>query len=235
VGKNKLARWVEMRTFHNVIQPETEDVFLKDHLLKGNWKKEFFKNDNPIILELGCGKGEYTVGLAKRFPFYNFIGIDIKGARMWRGAKTASQNNLSNVAFLRTRIEFINSFFAGDEVDEMWITFPDPHPKRRNSEKRLTSPLFLNSYRMFFINKGIIHLKTDNSELFHYTCDLIKHNNLEIIISTNDLYSGDIKNDMLTIKTHYENLFLKDGLKICYLSFKLDKNKIIEDARTKKH
>jgi len=126
VGKNKLARWTELGSYDNVIQPEIEDISGKDHPIKGRWNQELFKNENPIVLELGCGKGEYTVGLANNFPDNNFIGIDIKGARMWRGAKTANEQKLPNVAFLRTRIEFINSFFSEDEVDEIWITFPDP-------------------------------------------------------------------------------------------------------------
>lgn len=252
MGKNKLARWTEFGEFNNVIQPETGEVFAKDHPVKGNWKKEIFKNENPIILELGCGKGEYTIGLATRFPDKNHIGIDIKGARMWRGAKTANEQKLPNVAFLRTRIEFISSFFTADEVDEIWITFPDPHPGGRNSNKRLTSPGFLNRYRLFLKNKGLIHLKTDNIELFEFTKTVVGNNNLEMIFSTNDLYPGSIEiepfpsqkktttedsglnknisDDILSIRTHYEKIFLNKGLKINYLTFSLDKEKIIEDA-----
>jgi tRNA (guanine-N7-)-methyltransferase len=233
VGKNKLARWTELGSYDNVIQPLIGDVSKKDHPLKGKWKKEMFRNDNPVILELGCGKGEYTVGLATRFPENNYIGIDIKGARMWRGAKTANDQKLKNVAFLRTRIEFINSFFSSDEVDEIWVTFPDPHPGARNSNKRLTSPWFLNSYRQFLKNNGLIHLKTDNSELFNYTCTVVSHNNLKMTISTNDLYSENLSDDILSIRTHYEKLFLNKGLKINYLSFRLGKEKIIEDASQK--
>jgi tRNA (guanine-N7-)-methyltransferase len=229
VGKNKLARWNELGSYDNVIQPEIGEVAGKDHPIKGNWNQKLFKNDNPIVLELGCGKGEYTVGLAKSYPGYNFIGIDIKGARMWRGAKTANEQNMRNVAFLRTRIEFINSFFRTDEVDEIWITFPDPHPGGRNSNKRLTSPWFLNSYRKFLKNKGLIHLKTDNTELYNFTIKVLSHNNLETIISTNDLYS-EKPDDILSITTHYEKLFLNAGLKINYVSFRLEKEKIIENA-----
>jgi len=229
VGKNKLARWTELGTYHNVIQPEIDDVSGKDHPIKGRWNKDLFKNNNPLILELGCGKGEYTVGLATNFPQYNYVGIDIKGARMWRGAKTANELGLPNVAFLRTRIEFINSFFTENEVDEIWITFPDPHPGRRNSNKRLTSPWFLNSYRQFLKDKGLIHLKTDNTELYDFTKKVISHNDLETICTTNDLYSEKI-DDILAIKTHYEKIFLVNGLKINYLSFRLDKEKIILDA-----
>ena len=229
MGKNKLARWTELGSYDNVIQPEIEDVSGKDHPIKGRWNQDLFKNGNPITIELGCGKGEYTVGLANNFPQNNFIGIDIKGARMWRGAKTANEQKLPNVAFLRTRIEFINSFFSSDEVDEIWITFPDPHPGGRNSNKRLTSPWFLNSYRLFLKDKGLIHLKTDNKELYDFTCKVLSHNNVETIISTNDLYTEKIDN-ILSIRTHYEKIFLDAGLKINYLSFRLDKEKIIENA-----
>lgn len=221
-----------MGSYDNVIQPEIEDVSGKDHPIKGRWNQDLFKNGNPITIELGCGKGEYTVGLANNFPQNNFIGIDIKGARMWRGAKTSNEQKLPNVAFLRTRIEFINSFFSSDEVDEIWITFPDPHPGGRNSNKRLTSPWFLNSYRLFLKDKGLIHLKTDNKELYDFTCKVLSHNNVETIISTNDLYTEKIDN-ILSIRTHYEKIFLDAGLKINYLSFRLDKEKIIENAPAK--
>jgi len=233
VGKNKLARWIELGAFDNVIQPEIGDVFAKDHPVKGRWNKDIFKNKNPVILELGCGKGEYTIGLATRFPGNNYIGIDIKGARMWCGAKTANEKKLSNVAFLRTRIEFINSIFSTDEVDEIWITFPDPHPGVRNSNKRLTSPWFLNTYRQFLKNKGLVHLKTDNIELFKYTQTVVSHNNIETVFATGDLYSENLSYDILSIKTYYEKIFLDEGLKINYLSFRLDKEKIIEDALRK--
>jgi tRNA (guanine-N7-)-methyltransferase len=249
VGKNKLARWTELGSYDNVIQPLIGDVTAKDHTIKGKWNQKLFKNTNPVVLELGCGKGEYTIGLAKAFPQNNYIGIDIKGARMWRGAKTANEQNLKNVAFLRTRIEFINSFFSEDEVDEIWITFPDPHPGRRNSNKRLTSPWFLNSYRHFLKNNGLIHLKTDNRELYDFTSKVLSDNDLETIFTTNDLYSQKIAvkqlpandsdsrysfyDEILSIRTHYEKIFLLDGLTINYLSFRLDKNKIIQDAISK--
>lgn len=233
MGKNKLARWTELKSFDNVIEPEIADVSGKDHPIKGRWNKDIFKNENPVVLELGCGKGEYSIGLATRFPDKNYIGIDIKGARMWRGAKTSNEKKLPNVAFLRTRIEFINSFFKTDEVDEIWITFPDPHPGRRNSNKRLTSPWYLNSYRQFLKNKGIIHLKTDNSELFNFTKTIASHNTLEIIFNTDDLYSESLSDEIRSIKTHYENIFLTAGLKINYITFRLDKEKIIEDVSRK--
>ncbi|HEX7493536.1 MAG TPA: tRNA (guanosine(46)-N7)-methyltransferase TrmB [Bacteroidales bacterium] len=229
MGKNKLARWTELGSYDNVIQPEISDISGKDHPVKGNWQNELFKNENPIVLELGCGKGEYTIGLANRFPDNNFIGIDIKGARLWRGAKTSNEQKLPNVAFLRTRIEFINSFFSENEVDEIWITFPDPHPGGRNSNKRLTSPRFLNSYRLFLKDKGLIHLKTDNTELYNFTKTVINYNILETVISTDDLYSHKIDN-ILSIRTHYEKIFLDAGLKINFLSFRLDKEKIIQNV-----
>jgi tRNA (guanine-N7-)-methyltransferase len=252
VGKNKLAQWNELGSFDNVIQPRTADISSNDHVIKGRWNELMFKNSNPVILELGCGKGEYSVGLATRFQGNNYIGIDIKGARMWRGAKTSNELKLSNVAFLRTRIEFIKSFFSTDEVDEIWITFPDPHPGRRNANKRLTSPSYLNNYRLFLKNRGLIHLKTDNTELFNYTKTVIENNNLDLVFSTNDLYSDLLAIDTTTsddnstshdagvdktsadeifsIKTHYEKIFLREGLKINYLSFKLDKEKTIQDV-----
>ena len=233
MAKHKLARWVELGTFRNVIQPEAGSPLGKEHHIKGKWNKEIFGNDNPVILELGCGKGEYTVGLAERFPNNNYVGIDIKGSRMWRGAKTADDKKLLNTAFLRTRIEFINSFFAEDEVDEMWITFPDPQLENRNSNKRLTCPWFLNKYRSFLKDNGIIHLKTDNPELYNYTKSLVEKNGLEIVSAMGDLYSEKPGDDILSIRTYYESIFLKERHKICYLTFRLDKNRIIEDGTAK--
>ena len=235
MGKHKLARWAELETFNNVIQPDTVNRFGNDHPVKGKWKTDIFRNENPLILELACGKGEYTIGLSERFPDNNYIGIDIKGARMWRGAKTAHEKELPNVAFLRTRIEFINSFFAEDEVDEIWITFPDPHPGIRNSNKRLTSPWFLDIYRNLLKNNGIIHLKTDNTELYNYTLMLAGYNKLEIIYATDNLYSEKLPVEILSVKTHYENIFLKEDSRISYISFRLDKNKLIEDATSQKN
>lgn len=245
MGKNKLARWTELGSFPNVIQPSIDDVVekagegeqherffagnikVKDHPVKGKWCEIIFRNQNPVILELGCGKGEYTTGLASMFPGNNYIGVDIKGARMWRGAKTSNERKLSNAAFLRTRIEFIDSFFADDEADEIWITFPDPHPGNRNANKRLTSPWYLNTYRSLLKDNGIIHLKTDNTELHNYTRKLTERNSLEVISCTNDLHAADHRDSILSIKTHYEQLFLKTGMKITYISFRLEKNKVI--------
>lgn len=230
MGKNKLARWAELKSFSNVIDPENDIRLGEDHPVKGTWGKEIFRNDNPLILELGCGKGEYTIGLSDRFQGNNYVGVDIKGARMWRGARTANERKISNTAFLRTRIEFIKSFFDTDEVDEIWLTFPDPHSEKRNSNKRLTCPWFLNNYRSFLKDNGTIHLKTDNTELYHYTKKLAERNELTIITATTDLHSEKAGDEILSIRTHYENLFLKKGLKICYLSFRLNKHRIIEDA-----
>lgn len=219
-----------METFSNVIQPGPSGSFGSSHPLKGKWNNEVFGNTNPLVLELGCGRGEYTTGLARRFTEKNFIGIDIKGARMWRGAKTAMEENLRNAVFLRTRIEFISSFFGVDEVDEIWITFPDPHPGKRNSNKRLTCPWFLNTYRNLIKDNGIIHLKTDNTELFDYTHRLISRNDLKIVRSTGDLHSDNTGDGILSIRTHYEENFLKNGLKISYLSFMLEKDRVINDG-----
>lgn len=229
MGKNKLAHWAEMRSFNNVFQPDTGKLQEEDHSLKGRWRSNIFLNNNPVVIELGCGKGEYTTGLAAMFPQNNYIGIDIKGARMWRGAKTALENKMPNAAFLRTRIEFIDRFFDENEIDEIWITFPDPHPGKRNSNKRLTCPWFLKKYRNFIKDNGIIHLKTDNIELFEYTLTLIEENNLFLINSSRDLYGDKILNEILSIKTHYESLFLKEGMKIYYLAFRFVKNSIIQD------
>jgi len=228
VGKNKLARWAELGTFTNVIQPGSGMRPGDVHPVKGKWHPDIFHNENPIIIELGCGKGEYTTGLAARFPGNNYAGIDIKGARLWRGAKKANEGSLPNCAFLRTRIEFITSFFAEDEVDEIWITFPDPHNGKRNSNKRLTCPWFLNNYRKIIKDNAIIHLKTDNSELFNYTRSVAERNKLQILSSTEDLHAEKAGDDVLSIRTHYESHFLKEGLKINYLSFKLEKDKVIE-------
>ena len=174
MGKDKLRKFRENLTFDCFIQPEFDEVFRCDHPLKGHWRSDFFHNDNPIVLELGCGKGEYTVALAERNPSRNFIGIDIKGARMWRGAKTATDRKMPNVGFLRTRIEFINGLFAEGEVDEIWITFPDPQLKSRRAKKRLTSPLFLGYYAHILSPGGWINLKTDSKHLFGYTNEVVR-------------------------------------------------------------
>lgn len=216
-----------METFDHVVQPLFEEVFKKDYKLKGNWAKDFFGNNKPLILELGCGKGEYTVGLAQQNPDANFIGVDIKGARMWRGAKTAVDDGIKNVAFLRTRIDLINSFFGEDEISEIWVTFPDPQPKK--FYKRLTSTRFLGYYQAFVKQDGLINLKTDNAELYKYTKQLVELNKLKVIIDTDDLYNSDIVNEILAIKTFYEQQFLAQGKPIHYLRFKLNKSLQLEE------
>lgn len=224
MGKDKLRKFAENLTFKNVLQPTFEEVFRKDYSLKGKWHKEYLRNNNPITLELGCGKGEYSVNLARKYPNTNFIGVDIKGARFWRGAKTALEEGILNVNFIRTRIELIDSFFAQNEVSEIWITFPDPQLKERRTNKRLTSPQFLNKYRSLLSEGGIIHLKTDSQELHEYTKAVLAHNNIIPIISTNNLYATDLVTDELSIKTHYEQLFTAQGKTITYLRFRLKKD-----------
>ncbi len=185
--------------------------------MKGKWNELFFKNNNPIVLELGCGKGEYTVGLAQLFPEKNFIGIDIKGARMWTGAKQALNEALPNVAFLRTHIELINYFFNINEVSEIWITFPDPQMNKVN--KRMTSTRFIKLYREILKDKGIIHLKTDSNFMYTYTCEMVKTNRFPVVINTNDLYHSNIADKILSIQTFYEQQWLDRGLTIKYIQF----------------
>lgn len=216
-----------MSTFSNVLQPPFDEVFNKDYFLKGRWGCDFFHNDLPITLELGCGKGEYSIGLSKLYPERNFLGIDIKGARIWKGAKAALSENLSNVAFLRTRVDFINSFFTSNEVQELWITFPDPQPKK--CQKRLTSSFFLNKYLKLLRKDGYVNLKTDNAALFHYTVKVAEHNNLKIEFSTEDLYASGYDNEILSIKTFYEKMWLEDGLPIHYIRFQLNSEKQLEE------
>jgi tRNA (guanine-N7-)-methyltransferase len=227
VGKGKLNKFQEIETFNHVIEPDVKNFVEHNHRLKGKWHAEFFKNENSIILELGCGKGEYSVGLSKLFPNKNFVGVDIKGARIWRGAKTSLEENINNIAFLRTRIELINSFFAENEVDEIWITFPDPQLKKRRTKKRLTSTIFLHNYQKILKQNSIVHLKTDSRFLFDYTNALVKLNELEIIKNTTDLYDENWIDDVLSIQTHYEKLHIDEGDTIHYISFYLDKNKTL--------
>lgn len=221
MGKDKLRRFAENETFSCMIQPDFDDIFHKDHPLKGHWGEEFFHNDNPIILELGCGKGEYTIALAERNPNANYIGIDIKGARMWRGAKTATEQKMPNVAFIRTRIEFINSFFAEGEVSEIWITFPDPQLKTRRAKKRLTSPIFLEYYAKFLKQDGWINLKTDSQHLYGYTNAVVEHFGLKCEASNSDIYGTGFADEKLSVKTAYEQMFLQRGLPITYTRFSL--------------
>ena len=220
MGKNNLAKFDEMENFENVIQVPYKKLHQENFVLKGKWDSEFFQNENPIILELGCGKGEYTVELAEKNPSCNYIGVDIKGARMYVGAKQAIAKNLKNVAFLRTNIEIINQFFAEDEIAEIWLTFPDPQMKK--TRKRLTSTFFLNLYRQFLKKEGIVHLKTDSNFQFSYTSALVHLNNFEILTETNDLYNSDVLTDTLQIKTFYEKQWLSRGITIKYIAFRLN-------------
>lgn len=221
MGKDKLRRFAENLTFERLVQPSFDEIFNKDFGTKGEWRRTFFRNDNPIVLELGCGKGEYTVALAERNPERNYIGIDIKGARMWRGAKTATENDMPNVGFIRTRIEFINSFFAEGEVDEIWITFPDPQLKTRRAKKRLTSPLFLERYARLLSDGGVINLKTDSQHLFNYTKAVIDRYGLPCEVSNADIYGSGYADEVLSVKTAYEKMFLERGLPITYTRFSL--------------
>lgn len=216
-----------MKGFDHVIEPPFEEIFRHDHSLKGRWRSDWFRNNNPIVLELGCGKGEYTVGMAVRYPEKNFIGIDIKGSRMWRGARDALQRKLDNVAFLRTRIEFTGSFFAAGEVDEIWLTFPDPQLKKKREKKRLSGPIFLNLYRHYLKDDGLVHLKTDSRELYDYSLSVVEANGLPVISSVTDLYEGLDGDQILSIRTYYEEIFLSKGIPITYLAFRLQHEKEI--------
>ena len=223
MSKGKPAKFADMETYENVFQYPYSVVEHVPFEMQGHWHEEYFHNDNPIVLELGCGKGEYTVGLAKRYPDMNFIGVDIKGARMWTGATQAVKEGLKNVAFLRTNIEIIDRFFAPDEVTEIWLTFSDPQMK--NPRKRLTSTYFMNRYRRFLIDGGLIHLKTDSNFLFTYTTYMVEKNRLPLILHTNDLYSENSENsefsEAASIQTYYEQMWIDRGLNIKYMKFHL--------------
>lgn len=221
MGKNKLAKFADMETFPHVFQftfsafRESDEAFP----LKGKWNT-FFGNDHPIVVELGCGKGEYTVALAELYPDKNFIGVDIKGSRMWTGAKKSHLAGMRNVAFIRTNIEIIHQFFDTDEVSEIWITFPDPQMKK--VRKRLTSTRFMELYQQFVPEGGTVHLKTDSNFLFQYTCEMVKANDYPVIFKNDDLYHSDFSDDkILSIKTAYEKQWLDRGLNIKYIEFRL--------------
>ena len=221
MGKGKLAKFAENETFSNLFQPLYEDVSKQGFPLKGRWGADFFQNTNPIVLELGCGKGEYTVGLSEKYPKKNFIGIDIKGARIWRGLKQTREKNLNNVAFLRTRIHNINLFFASNEVNEIWITFPDPQPKKEN--KRLTCQRFLDNYKNLLTPNGILHLKTDDTALYEYTLETIKDQKHQLLLHSDDLYrKGNPSLEVMEIQTFYEKMWLEMGKKIKYIQFQLN-------------
>lgn len=245
MGHGKLKKFQENETFACLVQPASDEVvaksdgqglILRPHSVKGNWNAEKFATPGPVVLELGCGKGEYTIDLAERNPEVNYIGVDIKGARLWRGAKYATEHSLPNVAFLRTRIEFIEAFFDTDEVSEIWLTFSDPQMKSENS--RLTSPMFLERYRHFLKKGGIVHLKTDSRFLHEYTKAVCSANGLKLLACTNDLYGTDREqvystdlasvcgrsavDALFEVRTFYERMFMSQGYKITYLSFTLD-------------
>ena len=275
MGHGKLKKFAENETFRCLLQPDASSVLaksegsrelvLRDHAIKGNWNREMFEKPQPIVLELGCGKGDYTIALARRHPEMNFIGVDIKGARLWKGAKEATEEKMGNVAFLRTRIEFIDAFFGPGEVSEIWLTFSDPQ-LRGSENARLTSPLFLQRYRRFLKPDGIVHLKTDSRFLYEYTQSVIRANNLEVLASGTDIYHDGIRtgvtlenrrfatppikdgplplmrprvatgfqesplpekdewdiDSIFEVQTFYETMFLKMGLPITYLAFRLE-------------
>ncbi|MDR0713871.1 MAG: tRNA (guanosine(46)-N7)-methyltransferase TrmB [Bacteroidales bacterium] len=225
--KNKLKRFADMATYPNVVSPPFAEIFRTDYLMKGRWKDDFFGNGHPLVLELGCGKGEYTVALARKYPEKNFIGVDIKGARMWTGATDALQSKLDNAAFLRIRIEFIRSCFASGEASEIWITFPDPQPQQSRINKRLTSVRFLELYQNILRPNGIIHLKTDSESLFEYTRRVLLHNRLPIRWCTSDLYRSALPDEILSVQTYYEKMFTAKGFSIKYLQFTLPPGQLL--------
>jgi len=220
-SKNKLKRFKENETFKNVIQPSREEILNGTFSLKGNWNT-FFGNDNPIILELGCGKGEYTIGMAKQDDSKNYIGIDIKGARFWRGAKTAIEENLANVAFLRTQIELIDQLFANNEVSEIWITFPDPQIKYKRTKHRLTNEVFLEKYKTILKKEGVVNLKTDSEFMHGYTLGLLHGKGLEVLYANHDVYKNEgSPKEVLEIQTFYEKQYLEKGKPITYIKFRI--------------
>ena len=231
MSKGKLAKFAEMETFKNVFQYPYSVVEHVPFEMKGHWREQYFHNDNPIVLELGCGKGEYTVELAKLYPDMNFIGVDIKGARMHKGAKQALEENLENAAFLRTNIEIIDRFFAEDEVQEIWLTFSDPQMK--NPRKRLTSTYFMERYRRFLVDGGIIHLKTDSNFLFTYTTYMVNGNQLPVLFRTEDLYHDERIDEetrkILSIQTYYESQWIERGLNIKYMKFRLPRTAVLQE------
>ncbi|MBZ9628307.1 tRNA (guanosine(46)-N7)-methyltransferase TrmB [Psychroflexus sp. CAK57W] len=221
-SKNKLKRFKENEVFENVVQPTRSEIVDDTYAYKGKWKQEFFKNDNPLVLELGCGKGEYTVGLAKRNPNCNFLGIDIKGARFWRGAKTALEEGMDNVGFLRTQIELVDQVFAEGEVDELWITFPDPQIKWKRTKHRMTNPDFLDKYKKILSKDGIIHLKTDSEFMHGYTLGILEGLGHDIMYAHHDIYvNHEAPEEVVGIQTFYEQQYLDKKKSITYLKFRL--------------
>lgn len=227
MSKGKLAKFADMASYPHVFEYPFSVAENVPFEMKGRWHKDFFGNDNPIILELGCGRGEYSVGLARRFPNMNFIGVDIKGARMWSGATDSLNEGLKNVAFLRTNIEIIDRFFAPGEVSEIWLTFSDPQMKK--ATKRLTSTFFMERYRRFLVDNGVIHLKTDSNFMFTYTKYMVEHNRLPLEFITDDLYHCGLADDILSIRTYYEQQWLDRGLNIKYMKFRLPQTGTLEE------
>lgn len=219
MGKNKLSKFADLATYEHVVQITYKELQAAEFRFKGKWSEAFFGNSNPIILELGCGKGEYTVKLATHFPEFNFIGIDIKGSRMWKGATQAKDLGLKNVGFLRTNIENIRMFFAAGEVAEIWLTFPDPQMKK--ARKRLTATNFIENYSQIMTPNGIIHLKSDSNFMYQYTEAMVAENQFEVIRQTDDLYNSELLDEVLSIQTFYEKQWLDRGLSIKYLAFRL--------------
>jgi tRNA (guanine-N7-)-methyltransferase len=225
MGKNKLKRFSDNESYKHVFEPAFEEIKQDGFSQKGKWA-EFFGNDNPITVELGCGKGEYTVGLAELYPNRNFVGVDLKGARLWVGATYAVKNELNNVAFVRTRVDFLSAIFDENELDQIWITFPDPQNKKRR--KRLTNPRFLMMYQKLVKDGALLNLKTDSDKLYQYTKSVVEHNNLNLHKHSSDIYNSDILNDELKIRTFYESLFLEKGDNINFLSFELGSKEILD-------
>lgn len=221
-SKNKLKRFRENETFSNVVQPTREEVVEGKFRLQGKWGKEFFKNDKPLVLELGCGKGEYSVGLAKAYPEKNFLGIDIKGARFWRGAKTALEEGLENVGFLRSQIELVDHLFGENEVDEIWITFPDPQIKYKRTKHRMTNSEFLQKYKKILKPDGVVNLKTDSEFMHGYTLGLLHGEGHEVIQANHDVYKNEYSpKEVVGIQTFYEKQYLEQGKPITYVQFKI--------------
>ena len=222
-SKNKLKRFRENETFSNVYQPSRDQLIGEKFELKGHWKKQVFKNEGDLVLELGCGKGEYSVELAKKYPNKNFVGIDIKGARFWRGAKTALEKDIQNVAFLRTQIELVDHAFAEDEVDEIWITFPDPQIKYKRTKHRMTNLSFLQRYKTILKPGGIMHLKTDSEFMHGYTLGLLHAAGHEVLYANHDVYrQGGSPEEVTSIQTHYESIYLQEDKPITYIRFKIN-------------
>ena len=219
--KKKLIHFRENRSFPHLFQLRYHEL-QEDFFLRAQWNRKFFHNSNPVILELGCGKGEYTVKLAEKYPESNFIGMDLKGARLWKGCKTVQEKGMKNVAFIRSLIDQVEKFFGENEISTIWITFPDPYPNRER--KRLTAPVFLERYRNILIPGGIIHLKTDNYEFYSYTLDIIGKSGYRLLYSTEDLYQSGLEDDVISVQTYYEKIWLEQGKKICYLKFQLNFN-----------